>query len=179
MIARFAKTIFMRVFHNLHFLSMMTSSNGNMFRVTGPLWGEFTGHQWIPLTKASDAELWCFLWSAPTQTVEWTIDTLVIWDAITPIMMSLWCHIWQMEFAQLASNVWQFGRWNHTLHPHWNITAINKACYPLVVINGTVKLSPYHLVKSLPTYLKTECQQIYWKPIFQAICDDQNDGVPA
>ena len=26
--------------------------------------GEFTGHQWIPLTKASDAELWCFLWSA-------------------------------------------------------------------------------------------------------------------
>ena len=25
---------------------MMTSSNGNIFRVTGPLWGEFTGHQW-------------------------------------------------------------------------------------------------------------------------------------
>ena len=30
-----------------------------------PLWWEFTGHQQIPLTKASDAELWCFLWSAP------------------------------------------------------------------------------------------------------------------
>ena len=44
---------------------MMTSSNGNIFRVTGPLCGEFSGHQWIPLTKASDAELWCFLWSAP------------------------------------------------------------------------------------------------------------------
>ena len=28
-------------------------------------WGEFTGHRWIPPTKASDAELWCFLWSAP------------------------------------------------------------------------------------------------------------------
>ena len=26
---------------------------------TGPLCGEFTGHRWIPLTKASDAELWC------------------------------------------------------------------------------------------------------------------------
>ena len=24
-----------------------------------------TVHRWIPLTKASDAELWCFLWSAP------------------------------------------------------------------------------------------------------------------
>ena len=42
---------------------MMTSSNGNIFRVTGPLCGEFTGPRWIHRTKASDAELWCFLWS--------------------------------------------------------------------------------------------------------------------
>ena len=34
---------------------MMTSSNGNIF----------IGHWWIPRTKASDAELWYFLWSAP------------------------------------------------------------------------------------------------------------------
>ena len=34
-------------------------------RVTGHLCGEFTGPRWIPRTKASDAELWCFLWSAP------------------------------------------------------------------------------------------------------------------
>ena len=44
---------------------MMTSSNGNIFRLTGHLCGEFTGHRWIPRTKASDAELWCFLWYAP------------------------------------------------------------------------------------------------------------------
>ena len=31
--------------------------------------GEFTGDRRIPLTKASDAQLWCFLWSAP----EWTV----------------------------------------------------------------------------------------------------------
>ena len=36
---------------------MMTSSNGNIFRVTGHLGGEFTGHRWIHHTKASDAEL--------------------------------------------------------------------------------------------------------------------------
>ena len=36
---------------------MMTSSNGNIFCVTGPLCGEFTGHRGISLTKASDAEL--------------------------------------------------------------------------------------------------------------------------
>ena len=52
---------------NSHFLlllllfSMMTSSNGNIFRVTGHMCGEFTGPRWIPRTKASDAELWCFL----------------------------------------------------------------------------------------------------------------------
>ena len=28
------------------------------------------GDRWTPLTKASDAELWCSLWSAPQQTVE-------------------------------------------------------------------------------------------------------------
>ena len=40
------------------------SHNGNIFRVTGHLCGEFTGPRWIPRTKASGAELWCFLWSA-------------------------------------------------------------------------------------------------------------------
>ena len=44
---------------------MMTSSNGNIVRVTGHLRGEFTGPRWIPHTKASDAELWCLLWSVP------------------------------------------------------------------------------------------------------------------
>ena len=41
---------------------MVTSSNGNIFRVTGLLCGEFTGHRWIPHTKASDAELWYFFY---------------------------------------------------------------------------------------------------------------------
>ena len=68
---------------------MMTSSNRNIFCVTDPLCGEFTGHRWIPLTQASDAELRCFLWYAPKQTVEQTIETPVIWDTITPIMASL------------------------------------------------------------------------------------------
>ena len=36
------------------------ASDGNIFRVTDHLCGELTGHRWIPLTKASDAELWCF-----------------------------------------------------------------------------------------------------------------------
>ena len=68
---------------------ILTSSSGNTFRVTGHLWGESVGHRWIPLTKASDTEIWCYLWSVPEQTVEQTIETPVIWDAIALIMTSL------------------------------------------------------------------------------------------
>ena len=42
----------------------------NHFPRYWPFVGEFTGPRWIPLTTASDAELWCFLWSGPEQTVE-------------------------------------------------------------------------------------------------------------
>ena len=36
---------------------IMTSSNGNIFRVTGHLCREFTSLRWIPHTNASDMEL--------------------------------------------------------------------------------------------------------------------------
>ena len=65
---------------------IMTSSNGNIFRVTGPLWGESTGHRWIPLTKASDAGLWCFLWSPPERLSK---QLTRLWFQ-TP-SCSLWC----------------------------------------------------------------------------------------
>ena len=55
---------------------MMTSSNGNIFLITGPLWEESTGHQWSPLTRASDVELWYFLSSARAQIDEQTIENL-------------------------------------------------------------------------------------------------------
>ena len=42
---------------------MMMPSHGNIFRVSGPLCGEFTRHRLIPRTEADDAELWCLLWS--------------------------------------------------------------------------------------------------------------------
>ena len=49
---------------------MITSSNGNIFRVTGHLCREFTGHRWIPRTKASYAELWCFSFICAWETAE-------------------------------------------------------------------------------------------------------------
>ena len=49
---------------------LMTSSNGNTFRVTGHLCGEFTGLRRVPRTKPSDTEFWCLIWSAHVWTVE-------------------------------------------------------------------------------------------------------------
>ena len=69
-------------------ISYDVKSNRNIFRVTGPLWGESIGHRQTPLTKASFAELWCFLLSAPEQTVEKTIGR---WLFETP-SRSLWRH---------------------------------------------------------------------------------------
>ena len=54
-----------------------------------PFVREFTGHRWILLTKPSDAELSCFLWSELEQTVEQSIRTPVIWCAMALIMTSL------------------------------------------------------------------------------------------
>ena len=66
----------------------MTSSNGNIFRVTGPLCGEFTGFRWIPRTKASDAKLCFFFYLRVNkwlrkQSWGWWFETL---------LRSLWRH---------------------------------------------------------------------------------------
>ena len=70
---------------------MSTSSNGNIFRVTGRLWREFTGHRWIPLkmpvVRSFDVlfDLYGF---APEQTIVQTIETSVIWDAVVALIMA-------------------------------------------------------------------------------------------
>ena len=54
-------------------LGFKTSDFGGYGKTDGvyhTLWGGSTGHRQIPLTKASNAELCYFLWSAPEQTVE-------------------------------------------------------------------------------------------------------------
>ena len=63
--ARFERIMFYFSHGYLFCVNMMTSSNGIIFRVTGQFCWEFNGNRWIPRTKASDAELWYFLWSAP------------------------------------------------------------------------------------------------------------------
>ena len=47
---KYSKTKTVCIFLGIYCMSrdMMTSSNGNIFRVTGPLWGESTDHRWFP-----------------------------------------------------------------------------------------------------------------------------------
>ena len=70
-----------------NYIYTMTPSNGIIFRVTGPLWGECTSNRWIPLarpvTRSFDVS-----WSAPGLMVEGTIETRVHCDAIALIMTS-------------------------------------------------------------------------------------------
>ena len=65
-------------------------------------WPFERGIYWSPvdsLTKASDAELWCFLWSAPGQTIDEIIE--MIRDANTLIMTSLW---WTVTLLVCTAN---------------------------------------------------------------------------
>ena len=48
-IRRFSNTGAISLFYKL--TSKMTSSNGNIFRVTGPLWVESIGHRWISIKR--------------------------------------------------------------------------------------------------------------------------------
>ena len=61
---------------------------GNIFRVAGLLWGESTGHQWIPFTKACDTEL--TLTSICAWTNGWKKSTPVIWDVVALNITSVW-----------------------------------------------------------------------------------------
>ena len=61
MFCAFVKAKIADIYHVLH---------DDVMVVTGHLCGEFTGPRWITRTKASVAELWCFLSSVSEQTVE-------------------------------------------------------------------------------------------------------------
>ena len=78
-------------------------------------------HRWplVPLAKASDAELWCFLWFAPELTIEQTIESPVTWDTMALIMTTLKGkvgHSWKwypdaLSISHVAATRLTVGRW--------------------------------------------------------------------
>ena len=66
-------------------LSYMMSWYRHALHITGPLWGESTGDQWIPLTKEPVKQISVkhFLCCQTRQAVEPTGEFSVIWNAMT------------------------------------------------------------------------------------------------
>ena len=77
-------------------VTMMTSSNGIIFRVTGPLCGEFTGQRWIPHSPVSG--------EFPTQRlVTWSFD--VFFDLrVNKRLSKQW---WGWWFETAESSLWR------------------------------------------------------------------------
>ena len=121
------------------------------------LWGEFTGHRWIPLTKASDSKLWYFLWSALEQTFEQTIETPVIRAAIGLIMTSL-------SRSQVSATHLKIG------HPRMNSTPDARSYYNDVTISTRQFDCFFHRLFR-PTSKKT------FKPILLVLCCEGNPPV--
>ena len=72
----------MKLLQILRYLdSMMRPRHGNVFILTGSVWGESNSQWGVPLTKSSNVKLhfFCSTASAVEQTVEWS----VMWDATT------------------------------------------------------------------------------------------------
>ena len=80
---------------------MMTSSNGNIFHVTGLLRGEF-----IPRTKASDAELWYF-----SLICAWPTSWVKQWRSqwFEKSSRSVWRHCNAFVHQRELLSVWQHG----------------------------------------------------------------------
>ena len=73
------------------YASLIITSFANWYTIAFNKANKSTGDRWISLTKASDAELWCFLWFTPEQTVEQTLEMPVVWDAFALLMTPLSC----------------------------------------------------------------------------------------
>ena len=124
------RKMFHRPFHCLfNRLFWLTSNKALISCFSGPLsWWihqmeTFTallafcaGNSPVTRTEASDAELWCFLWSEPGRTTEQTMETQVIWDAIALIMTSLLCEGMIVQAPVKQPRLKNGGRYNTQIH---------------------------------------------------------------
>ena len=158
----------------------MTSSNGNIFRITGPLWGESTGRRWFSLTKATDAELWCFLWCRPEQTSEQTIETPVFWDAwrslyrhcnvlkwipTTRLLSVNW--YWMMWIEYIAAKCIQRNGRTNGVHNWWEVSHTASVTYMYLIYPvGLFLLSQISNMDDLETTWKRLGTTNNFEPVF-------------
>ena len=115
----------------------MMSSKGNIFRVTGRLCGKFTGHRWIPHTKASDVGLlmfslfcdWINSWVNNCEAVD-----LRRHHAHYDVIVMCWVIVWHREGGTQLSEpmLTQFlGGYMELTKPIW---FLNSTCSILIYI---------------------------------------------
>ena len=154
----------------------MMSSNGNIFSVTGFLCGEFTGHRWIPLTKASDTELWFFFdphLNEPLnkQSRHRWFDTLSrpLWrhcdENISSYRNPSWISVWNQELFFGAPSLW----WNWTTTTTYVTTRLI-ICNEIVVnwqviIAAMLDTVPYYHAHTFVSHFKTRELVHLWNPL--------------
>ena len=107
---------------------MMTSPNTDIFRVTGPLWGESNGHRWVPLKKASDAEVEVFFdlhtnKRLSKQSRRWWVETpsLSLWrHCMDSVLLVLFFKVpWVLMRSHRPSFKMAFDLWNVFWYPFY------------------------------------------------------------
>ena len=132
----------------------------------GPLCREFTGHRWILLTKASDAELWYFLdMICPEQ-------TLVIWDATALIMTSLqWLpddlSVRRCRHVSMCASLSACMQWLSDRTP-WK-SSVSIECF-LTCINISDKNEQIKVVATIYIRLSQVISSICWHEKCSKIC---------
>ena len=100
-----------------HTCTMMTWPNGNIFCVTGPLWGEFTGQRWIPRTRASSYQIkessfsqelnYASLWNRLKEGPQWFSSVVFITNLLWH--STLQEHVFNgQSLATMLTSSWRF-----------------------------------------------------------------------
>ena len=94
-----------KYFHYFCFITLHTMTSSTFSALLPLCGGESPGHRWIPLTGASDAELWrflfCFFDLRLNKRLSKQWRRRLFWDAIVLIMMSLQCFLWNWNWFHL------------------------------------------------------------------------------
>ena len=111
--------------------TMTTSSNGIVFRVTGPLWGEFTGHRWFPLKKPVTRSFDVFFemrlnkrWSKPSRRQWFETPSCLSWRQCNGYGGQFGSRVWTKETHFSHNLSVQIVGWatSHDLNQLWTST---------------------------------------------------------
>ena len=114
-----------------------TSPHGNIFPVTGSLWGESTGQRWIPSQRPVMQSIDVFfdqclnLWLGK-QSIRWWLETP---------SRPLWCHCNQLTTKELKMDRWFSGCAAPVYRATTRKHSFSNTCIPH---NGSFVISPTH-----------------------------------